>query len=87
MKKSKDLTKVKSPPNILDSIADEKIFLIVVLAGLVLSALFPGNNQVVMWIGFLFPAYAAVANDSIQSIGIFPESNKKRTIIQNTGRR
>ncbi|UJH92440.1 hypothetical protein LZ575_08030 [Antarcticibacterium sp. 1MA-6-2] len=29
-----------------------------------------------MWIGFFFAAYATVANDSIQSLGTFIESNK-----------
>lgn len=34
--------------------------------------------QVAMWTGFLFAAYAAVANDSIQTIGTFIASNQKR---------
>lgn len=31
-----------------------------------------------MWIGFVFAAYAAVANDSIQSLGTFIESNRDK---------
>ena len=30
------------------------------------------------WVGFLFAAYAAVANDSIQTIGTFIASNKQK---------
>ena len=32
----------------------------------------------VRWVGFLFAAYAAVANDSIQTIGTFIASNKQK---------
>jgi hypothetical protein len=31
-----------------------------------------------MWVGFFFAAYATVANDSIQSLGTFIESNKEK---------
>jgi hypothetical protein len=36
------------------------------------------NGSTAMWFGFLFAAYAAVANDSIQSLGTFIESNKDK---------
>ena len=32
--------------------------------------------QIAMWVGFLFAAYAAVANDSIQTLGTFIASNQ-----------
>ena len=34
--------------------------------------------QLAMWVGFLFAAYAAVANDSIQTIGTFIASNQDK---------
>ncbi len=39
------------------------------------AAPFPG---LAMWVGFLFAAYAAVANDSIQTIGTFIASNQDK---------
>ena len=39
------------------------------------AAPYPG---VAMWVGFLFAAYAAVANDSIQTIGTFIASNQDK---------
>ncbi|MEC7985464.1 MAG: hypothetical protein VX278_09885 [Myxococcota bacterium] len=34
--------------------------------------------EIARWVGFLFAAYAAVANDSIQTIGTFIASNKQK---------
>ena len=34
--------------------------------------------QYAMWAGFLFAAYAAIANDSIQTIGTFIASNQEK---------
>lgn len=64
--------------NVLDFLAEEKTFLSIVLVGLVLAAAVTFNAQSAMWLGFFFAAYAAVANDSIQSLGTFIESNKAR---------
>ncbi len=64
--------------NILDFFAKERTFLIIVLAGLLLAEIMVGFGQAAMWLGFAFAAYAAVANDSIQSLGTFIESNRKR---------
>ena len=33
-----------------------------------------------MWLGFIFAAYAAIANDSIQTIGPFIDYNQKKHI-------
>lgn len=77
MKKLKSITQQERPLNVLDHIANERIFLILVVAGFILSGIFLNNRNVVMWIGFAFAGYAAVANDSIQSIGTFIESNKR----------
>lgn len=64
--------------NVLDFMVQEKTFLAIVIGGLVLAGIFTGNTQAAMWLGFLFAAYATVANDSIQSLGTFIESNKAR---------
>lgn len=65
--------------NILDFMVQEKTFLAIVIAGIILAGVFSGNTQAAMWIGFFFAAYATVANDSIQSLGTFIESNKTRS--------
>jgi len=64
--------------NVFDFFAKERLFLIVVLAGLLLAEVMVGFGESAMWLGFFFAAYAAVANDSIQSIGTFIESNKDK---------
>lgn len=66
--------------NLLEAMAKEKVFLSIVLTGTVLAAVFTGNGGAgaAMWLGFLFAAYAAVANDSIQSLGTFIESNSNK---------
>ena len=43
-----------------------------------MAGIFTGNTQAAMWLGFFFAAYATVANDSIQSLGTFIESNKAK---------
>ena len=52
------------------------------LMGLALAALGGmlglGRPELAMWIGFFFAAYAAIANDSIQTIGTFIASNRHR---------
>jgi hypothetical protein len=64
--------------NLLDFFSEEKTFLIIVVVGLILAATATTNANLAMWIGFFFAAYAAVANDSIQSLGTFIESNKAK---------
>ncbi|CAM4145808.1 hypothetical protein [Gillisia limnaea] len=64
--------------NVLDFMVQEKTFLGIVIVGLVLAGIFTGNTRAAMWLGFFFAAYATVANDSIQSLGTFIESNKAR---------
>ncbi|MDZ7634355.1 MAG: hypothetical protein U5L72_07950 [Bacteroidales bacterium] len=50
----------------------------IIISGFALSAIFTNNSQVSMWLGFLFAGYAAVSNDSIQSLGTFIESNQQK---------
>lgn len=78
------VTKLKRPNrtrpylNVLDFLVQERTFLIIVLVGLILSAVMVGYGQAAMWVGFFFAAYATVANDSIQSLGTFIESNRDK---------
>jgi hypothetical protein len=74
------LERAKSTPylNLLDFFAKERLFLIIVLSGLLLAEIMVGFGQHAMWLGFAFAAYAAVANDSIQSLGTFIESNRDK---------
>lgn len=78
MAKLANVTRKPRPLDILDYLASEKKFLFIITAGFVVSAVFINNSQVSMWLGFLFAGYAAVSNDSIQSLGTFIESNQKK---------
>ncbi|MDT0646357.1 hypothetical protein RM545_06615 [Zunongwangia sp. F260] len=62
--------------NILDFLVQEKTFLAIIIIGIIMAGIFTGNTRAAMWLGFFFAAYATVANDSIQSLGTFIESNK-----------
>ncbi|WMJ74089.1 hypothetical protein RCC89_13075 [Cytophagaceae bacterium ABcell3] len=64
--------------NLLERFTEEKTFLAIILIGFLLSAIIVQYGQAAMWVGFIFAAYAAVANDSIQSLGTFIESNKDK---------
>lgn len=64
--------------NILDFFVSERLFLLFIVLGLVVAQVSVGYGRAAMWVGFFFAAYAAVANDSIQSLGTFIESNAKR---------
>ncbi|MDT0687036.1 hypothetical protein [Autumnicola psychrophila] len=64
--------------NILDFLVQEKTFLAIIIIGIIMAGIFTGNTRAAMWLGFFFAAYATVANDSIQSLGTFIESNKKK---------
>ncbi|MEX2593741.1 MAG: hypothetical protein WD426_13290 [Anditalea sp.] len=64
--------------NLLERFTQERTFLLIVLIGFLASAVIIGYGRAAMWLGFLFAAYAAVANDSIQSLGTFIESNKEK---------
>lgn len=58
--------------------AKERNFMFFVVGALLLSGLVYPYPQVAMWLGFLFAAYSAIANDSIQTIGTFLASNANR---------
>lgn len=65
--------------NILDFMVRERYFLVIIVIGIILAQLATGYGRAAMWLGFLFAAYAAVANDSIQSLGTFIESNRNKS--------
>ncbi len=64
--------------NLFEALSKERLFLSIVLTAAVGSAFGYYLGQGAMWIGFVFAAYAAVANDSIQSLGTFIESNRDK---------
>ena len=64
--------------NLLERLTKERTFLIVIGLAFVAAAFATYSGVAAMWMGFVFAAYAAVANDSIQSLGTFIESNRKR---------
>jgi len=57
---------------------EERLTLILLAIGFIVSAVFVGDPTIAMWIGFIFAAYSAVANDSIQTLGTFIASNRDR---------
>lgn len=64
--------------NLLEKATRERTFLFFIGLGFIGAAFAILDRQVAMWYGFAFAAYAAVANDSIQSLGTFIESNKDK---------
>ncbi len=57
---------------------DERSFLSFIIFSFLLSMFVTPYPQIAMWVGFLFAAYAAVANDSIQTLGTFIASNQEK---------
>lgn len=78
MTKLKRINRRRPYLNVLDFLVEERSFLLMMLVGLALAQILVNYGQAAMWLGFLVSAYAAVANDSIQSLGTFIESNKNK---------
>jgi len=57
---------------------NETPFLVFVVLAFVASMFVVQVPGIAMWLGFLFAAYAAIANDSIQTIGTFIASNQDK---------
>ena len=57
---------------------DEKYFLAFICICFLAAMFSVPYPAIAMWVGFLFAAYAAVANDSIQTIGTFIASNQDK---------
>jgi hypothetical protein len=56
----------------------ERGFLWMLLLSFIVAMLVVPYPPIAMWVGFLFAGYAAIANDSIQTIGTFIASNAKK---------
>jgi phosphate/sulfate permease len=56
----------------------ERGFLTTILLGFIISMMVVPYPSVAMWVGFLFAGYAAIANDSVQTIGTFIASNNDK---------
>ena len=56
----------------------ERNFLSFVVVAFILAMFATPYPQLGMWVGFIFAAYAAVANDSIQTLGTFIASNQDK---------
>jgi len=57
----------------------ERYFLLFIIACFISASVgVVAGPEIGMWVGFLFAAYAAVANDSIQTIGTFIASNQDK---------
>tara|TARA_B100001287_G_scaffold104768_1_gene88045 strand:+ start:16360 stop:17556 length:1197 start_codon:yes stop_codon:yes gene_type:complete len=56
----------------------ERPFLAFICVAFMLAMFVTPYPQYAMWVGFLFAAYAAVANDSIQTLGTFIASNQDK---------
>ncbi len=56
----------------------ERNFLTFIVAAFILAMFVSPYPQIGMWVGFIFAAYAAVANDSIQTLGTFIASNQEK---------
>lgn len=57
---------------------DERTFLSFVVIAFIIAMFATPYPQLGMWVGFIFAAYAAVANDSIQTLGTFIASNQNK---------
>jgi len=56
----------------------ERNFLTFIVLAFILAMFVTPYPQLGMWVGFIFAAYAAVANDSIQTLGTFIASNQDK---------
>jgi hypothetical protein len=61
-----------------DILVRERTFLLILSLGFLLAGVSSPFPAVAAWVGFLFAGYSAVANDSIQTIGTFIASNRKK---------
>lgn len=74
----KKLFRAFSYPEVVWLPKSEQSFLGFISIAFLLAMFSTPYPQVAMWVGFLFAAYAAIANDSIQTIGTFIASNQDK---------
>jgi hypothetical protein len=77
-KKPKPSTLARFRSRLVQLFAEEREFLSLIGILIVVIAVFYRDPAIAMWIGFALAAYSAIGNDSIQTLGTFIESNKKR---------
>ena len=63
--------------NLLEIATRERVFLVVLTTGFFIAGATFNIPHIAMWVGFVFAAYSAIANDSIQTIGTFLASNQQ----------
>jgi len=63
---------------IFQMIKKEQWFLYIIAILSIIAALVFKNPKIAMWMGFGLAGYSAIANDSIQTLGTFLTTNKKR---------
>jgi len=68
--------------NFLEIIKEERLFLIIISICFFVAGFSYEYAQIAMWVGFIFAAYSAIANDSIQTVGTFLASNWDRPWYQ-----
>ena len=56
----------------------ERRFICIIIVLIIISALLFRTPHLAMWFGFALAGYSAIANDSIQTLGTFLATNKKR---------
>ena len=67
----KKLFKAFGYPEVVWLQKSERSFLSFISLAFIIAMFATPYPQIAMWVGFLFAAYAAIANDSIQTIGTF----------------
>ena len=74
----KKLFKVFSYPEVVWLHKKEQSFLSFIALAFIVAMIATDHTHIARWVGFLFAAYAAIANDSIQTIGTFIASNQDK---------
>ena len=74
----KKLFKAFGYPEVVWLQKSERSFLSFISLAFIIAMFATPYPQIAMWVGFLFAAYAAIANDSIQTIGTFIASNQDK---------
>ena len=74
----KKILKAFSYPSTVWFPKTERSFLVFIILAFMAAMFSTPYAQVAMWVGFIFAAYAAIANDSIQTLGTFIASNQDK---------
>ena len=68
----------KRVQSIYNIVPQERTYLYLLIGLMLLGAFIYPYREIAMWFAFFLAAYSAIANDSIQTIGTFISSNKKK---------